>query len=92
MLLDPSGSSPKQSICDVVNIAELTAEDVPYVLGCLALVRELVSQDKMESYSLQTNDPAQQKIDYLHFHLEAKCACSVVSPRKSIRVLHGQSG
>ena len=57
---------------DVKNIADLTAEDVPYVLGCLAMVRELVSQDKMEAYSLQTNGPAQQKIAYLHFHLEAK--------------------
>jgi hypothetical protein len=57
---------------DVKNIAELTAEDVPYVLGCLAMVRELVSQDKMEAYSLQTNGPAIQKIAYLHFHLIAE--------------------
>jgi Scavenger mRNA decapping enzyme C-term binding len=57
---------------DVKNIAELTTEDIPYVLGCLAMVRELVSQDKMEAYSLQTNGPAQQEIAYLHFHLIAE--------------------
>jgi hypothetical protein len=71
------GSQPKTHYVlfpkhDVKNIAELTAEDVPYVFGCLSMVHELVSQDKMKSYSLQTNGPAQQKIAYLHFHLEAK--------------------
>jgi diadenosine tetraphosphate (Ap4A) HIT family hydrolase len=54
---------------DVKNIANLTSKDVPYVLGCLAMVRALVSRDKMESYSLQTNGPAKQEIAYLHFHL-----------------------
>jgi diadenosine tetraphosphate (Ap4A) HIT family hydrolase len=54
---------------DVKNIANLTSEDVPYVLGCLAMVRKLVSRDKLKAYSLQTNGPARQEITYLHFHL-----------------------
>ena len=57
---------------DVKNIAKLTSEDVPYVLGCLPMVRELVSQDKMEAYCLRTNGSAKQEIAYLHFHLIAE--------------------
>jgi len=56
---------------DVKNIASLTPDDVPYVLGCLAMVRELVERDGLKDYVLQTNGPARQQIAYLHFHLLA---------------------
>jgi diadenosine tetraphosphate (Ap4A) HIT family hydrolase len=57
---------------DVKNIAMLTPEDVPYVIGCFAMIHELVSRDKLETYSVVTNGPGKQEIAYLHFHLIAK--------------------
>ena len=56
---------------DVKNIATLTPEDAPYVLGCFALVRRLVEQNHVSDYRLLTNGPARQDITYLHFHLIA---------------------
>jgi hypothetical protein len=60
---------PKQ---DVKNIATLTPEDIPYIVGCFAMVRELVLQDKLEAYVVYTNGPGEQEIAYLHFHLTAE--------------------
>ncbi len=54
---------------DVKNIATLTPEDIPFVMGCFAMVRELVQQDKLTDYIVYTNGPARQEIAYLHFHL-----------------------
>jgi diadenosine tetraphosphate (Ap4A) HIT family hydrolase len=57
---------PKQ---DVKNIADLTPEDQPYVMGCLALAGALIRANKLESYRLHTNGPGFQEIAYLHFHI-----------------------
>ncbi|MGZ5131195.1 MAG: hypothetical protein ACXWCU_12215 [Caldimonas sp.] len=54
---------------DAKNIASLTPADAPFVLGCLALARELVVRDKLQAYRLITNGPDFQEITYLHFHL-----------------------
>jgi len=56
---------------DTWNITTLTPADSPYVLGCFALVRELVSRDHLQAYRLYTNGPGKQEIAYLHFHLVA---------------------
>ena len=56
---------------DAKNIAMLTPEDIPYVAGCFAMVRELVRMNKLETYVLYTNGPGKQEIAYLHFHLIA---------------------
>jgi hypothetical protein len=57
---------------DTKNITTLTPADSPYVLGCFALARELVSRDKLQAYRLYTNGPESQEIAYLHFHLVAQ--------------------
>jgi diadenosine tetraphosphate (Ap4A) HIT family hydrolase len=57
---------------DVKNIAMLTPEDVPYVIGCFAMIHELVLQYKLETYFVRTNGPGKQDIAYLHFHLIAE--------------------
>ena len=54
---------------DIKNIATITPEDVPYVMGCFAMVRELVQRDKLETYVVSTNGPGKQDIELLHFHL-----------------------
>jgi histidine triad (HIT) family protein len=56
---------------DVKDIATLTAEDVPYVLGCFAMVRELVETEHIKDYRLSSNGPTRQEVTYLHFHLIA---------------------
>jgi len=57
---------------DVKNIAALTPDDIPYVVGCFAMIRELVQRDKLEKYTVYTNGPGKQEIAYLHFHLTAQ--------------------
>lgn len=54
---------------DSRNIATLTADDTPFVMGCFAMVSELVTRDHLQSYRLLTNGPALQDVAYLHFHL-----------------------
>lgn len=54
---------------DVRDVASITPEDIPFVLGCFALARQLVVRDKLSSYRLSTNGPERQEITYLHFHL-----------------------
>jgi diadenosine tetraphosphate (Ap4A) HIT family hydrolase len=56
---------------DTRNITTLTPEDVPYVLGCFAMARELVARDKLQAYRMHTNGPDFQEVAYLHFHLVA---------------------
>ena len=57
---------------DIKNIATLTPEDIPFVVGCFAMVRELVMRDKLQMYTVSTNGPGKQEIAYLHFHLIAE--------------------
>jgi hypothetical protein len=56
---------------DVRDIAHLTPDDMPYVAGCFAMVRELVERDRLRDYVVHTNGPERQEIAYLHFHLVA---------------------
>ena len=57
---------------DAKNIATLAPEDVPYVVGCFAMARELIERDKLQTYAVLTNGPGGQEIAYLHFHLIAE--------------------
>jgi hypothetical protein len=59
---------PKQ---DIRNIADLTPDDQPFVIGCLALAGELIRAHKLVNYRLHTNGPGLQHIAYLHFHIVA---------------------
>jgi hypothetical protein len=54
---------------DIKNIGDISAEDGPYVLGCLDLVRALVEEKHIRNYQLLTNGPDVQLITYLHWHL-----------------------
>jgi len=54
---------------DVKNIADIAAEDGPYVLGCFDLLRTLVQDYKITGYQVVTNGPDRQLITYLHWHL-----------------------
>ncbi|MBC7990354.1 MAG: HIT domain-containing protein [Luteimonas sp.] len=54
---------------DVRNVLELTSQDVPYLLGCLALAREHAAKAGIKSYRLVSNGPSRQHVTYFHFHV-----------------------
>jgi hypothetical protein len=62
-------SFPKRDIRDIANIS---AEDGPFVLECLSHVQALVSEHGLRTYRVITNGPGLQHVTYLHFHLVAK--------------------
>jgi Scavenger mRNA decapping enzyme C-term binding len=57
---------------DVRNIMELTEQDAPFLLDCLALARKHVSAAGFENYRLVSNGPALQHLTYFHFHVIAR--------------------
>lgn len=54
---------------DIRNIADISRDDEPYVLGCLAVIRALVVEHGLRDYRVVTNGPDLQDITYLHFHV-----------------------
>lgn len=54
---------------DIRDIADLTAEDAPYVMDCFAIIRAIVKEQGLSDYRVYTNGPKEQDITYLHFHL-----------------------
>jgi Scavenger mRNA decapping enzyme C-term binding len=54
---------------DIRDIADLTADDTPYVMDCFALIRSVISEQNLSDYRVYTNGPREQDISYLHFHL-----------------------
>jgi hypothetical protein len=54
---------------DIRDIADLTADDEPYVMDCFALIRTIVNEQNLSDYRVYTNGPGEQDISYLHFHL-----------------------
>ena len=57
---------------DVRNIMELTVEDTPYLLDCLALARQHVAAAGFDNYRVVSNGPALQHLTYFHFHVIAR--------------------
>lgn len=57
---------------DVRNVMELSPEDMPYLLDCLALARTHVQQAGFANYRFVSNGPALQHVSYFHFHIIAK--------------------
>jgi hypothetical protein len=57
---------------DVRNVLELTQEDIPFLVGCLALAREQVAKAGVRNYRFVTYGPELQHVTYFHFHVIAK--------------------
>lgn len=53
---------------DIKSIGSIAPDDVPYVLDCLAMMRELAERTGISAYRVTTNGPGLQDIGYLHFH------------------------
>ena len=56
---------------DIKNIGEVSADDAPYVMDCLAIIRALTLEYRLKLYDVQTNGPGAQTVTYLHFHLRS---------------------
>ncbi len=56
---------------DIRDIADLTADDQPYVMDCFAVIRSVVNEQGLTDYRVYTNGPKEQDISRLHFHLVA---------------------
>ncbi|RTL50119.1 MAG: hypothetical protein EKK46_13875 [Rhodocyclaceae bacterium] len=54
---------------DIRNVGDIAAGDEPFVMGCLALMRMLITEHGLVSYRMYSNGPLEQDITYLHFHL-----------------------
>ena len=54
---------------DIKNISDIAVDDQPYVFDCFAMIREMVTENKLRDYRVFTNGPGVQDITYLHFHL-----------------------
>jgi len=54
---------------DIRDIADLTAEDAPYVLDCLNVMRTLLQREHITRYRMYTNGPEWQDVRYLHLHV-----------------------
>jgi histidine triad (HIT) family protein len=54
---------------DVRDIADISIDDHPHVLDCLALIRRLVVEHGLRDYRVETNGAGLQHVGYLHFHL-----------------------
>lgn len=56
---------------DIRNIGDISQGDERYVMGCMALMRTLITENHLISYRMYSNGPMEQDITYLHFHLVA---------------------
>jgi Scavenger mRNA decapping enzyme C-term binding len=54
---------------DIRDIADVTAEDEPYLMDCFAIMRAIINEQNLSDYRVYTNGPGEQDISYLHFHL-----------------------
>ena len=57
---------------DIKNIADVSLDDQPYLLDCVAMIRALVREIGLRNYRVETNGPDLQDITYLHFHVVSK--------------------
>ena len=54
---------------DIKDLLDLAPGDQRYLLGCLALMREVVQQQGLHNWRVYTNGAGVQEIAYLHLHL-----------------------
>ena len=54
---------------DIRNVGDISSGDTPYVMGCMAMIRSLITENRLVSYRMYSNGPVEQDITYLHFHL-----------------------
>jgi len=54
---------------DIKDITDVSVDDQPYVMDCIAVIRALVLEHSLHDYRVHTNGPGLQDIRYLHFHL-----------------------
>lgn len=56
---------------DERDLLQAGAEDMPYLLGCIDLMRQLAADRQLKDWRVLINGPVGQQINYLHLHLLA---------------------
>ncbi len=54
---------------DMRNLLDVTPDDEPYLMGCLALMRKVAEERHLRNWRIFSNGPGMQEIAYLHLHL-----------------------
>ena len=54
---------------DMRDLLDVTPGDEKYLLGCIALMRQVVDERGIRGWRIVSNGPDRQEIGYLHFHL-----------------------
>ena len=54
---------------DIPNIADVTADDQPYLIDAFQVMNSIIQQKGLTKYRITTNGPGYQQVAYLHFHL-----------------------
>ncbi|MSR87237.1 HIT domain-containing protein [Candidatus Peribacteria bacterium] len=57
---------------DIHNALSIQQEDIPYLIDIYASLQYLIDKEKLTKYTISTNGPGYQMVDYLHFHLRAE--------------------
>ena len=57
---------PKKDIRDIGDISE---EDLPYLADAFLVMGQIIRENKLVNYWMETNGPGYQNVTYLHFHL-----------------------
>ena len=57
---------------DIKDVGEISEADVPYLADAFVVLGQIIRENKLVNYWLETNGPGFQKVTYLHFHLIAK--------------------
>lgn len=56
---------------DIRNAFDLHENDLPYLADTYAALQYFIDKEGLSKYTISTNGPGYQQVDYLHFHLRA---------------------
>ena len=54
---------------DIKDVGEISEADVPYLADAFFVLGQIIRENKLVNYWLETNGPGFQDVTYLHFHL-----------------------
>ncbi len=57
---------------DIRNAFDVGQEDLLYLADAYASLQYFIDKEKLTKYTISTNGPGYQAVDYLHFHLRAE--------------------
>lgn len=69
----PRPSYPKHFVFvpkkDIKNIGDVGADDQAYIADLMATMTTVIREQKLSTYTVWSNGPGMQNVEYLHFHV-----------------------